>query len=125
VNSVSGLYHEALSAEDIAKVHAVMYRARQHEYQILTKRAWRRKTVFALPEFWALVSQLAGFACAPGDRHHVAIHAITESRIASITKGSSSIARLTVLGASKTTGFESRDYVGDQLGFWQLPRLLA
>jgi protein gp37 len=41
VNSMSDLFHEQLSEEDIAKVFAVMHRADWHTYQILTKRARR------------------------------------------------------------------------------------
>lgn len=41
VNSMSDLFHEALSFEQIAQVFSIMVRAPQHIYQILTKRAER------------------------------------------------------------------------------------
>jgi protein gp37 len=42
VDSMSDLYHESLSFEEIALVHAAMLAAPRHTYQILTKRAARR-----------------------------------------------------------------------------------
>lgn len=41
VNSMSDLFHEALSFEQVDRVVDVMLRARQHQYLILTKRADR------------------------------------------------------------------------------------
>ncbi|MEW5727490.1 MAG: phage Gp37/Gp68 family protein [Pseudomonadota bacterium] len=41
VNSMSDLFHEALSDEDIDKVFAVMALARHHTFQVLTKRSAR------------------------------------------------------------------------------------
>lgn len=41
VNSMSDLFHEKLSNEDIARVFSVMSRARQHTFQVLTKRPKR------------------------------------------------------------------------------------
>jgi len=43
VNSMSDLFHEWLSDEDIDRVFAVMAQARKHIYQILTKRAERMR----------------------------------------------------------------------------------
>ncbi len=43
VNSMSDLFHERLSDADILSVWLVMARARQHTFQILTKRAERMK----------------------------------------------------------------------------------
>lgn len=41
VNSMSDLFHESLTNEQIAAVHAVMGATRRHTYQVLTKRAGR------------------------------------------------------------------------------------
>ena len=43
VNSMSDLFHEALSNEDIAAVFGVMATAPQHTYQCLTKRSMRMR----------------------------------------------------------------------------------
>lgn len=51
VNSMSDLFHEGLSDEQIDRVFAVMARAPQHQYQVLTKRAERLPRYFAR---WAL-----------------------------------------------------------------------
>ncbi|MCA1907985.1 MAG: phage Gp37/Gp68 family protein, partial [Magnetospirillum sp.] len=77
VNSMSDLFHEALSDEDIDKVFAVMATANWHTFQILTKRADRMRdycrsfvarhsseegrnildrTVWPLPNVWLGVS---------------------------------------------------------------------
>lgn len=47
VNSMSDLFHEALSDEDIAAVFGIMAAAPQHTFQILTKRASRMREWFA------------------------------------------------------------------------------
>lgn len=47
VNSMSDLFHESLSDEDIAAVFGVMAAAPQHTFQILTKRAERMRRWFA------------------------------------------------------------------------------
>lgn len=44
VNSMSDLFHEDLSFEDIDRVFAVMASARRHTFQILTKRADRMRS---------------------------------------------------------------------------------
>lgn len=44
VNSMSDLFHEKLSDEDIDRVFAVMALAKQHTFQVLTKRAERMRT---------------------------------------------------------------------------------
>lgn len=41
VNSMSDLFHENLASQDIAKVFAAMALSRQHQFQVLTKRADR------------------------------------------------------------------------------------
>jgi protein gp37 len=53
VNSMSDLFHEHLSAEDIRKVCEAMARADRHTYQVLTKRADRMRELLsgALREF--------------------------------------------------------------------------
>lgn len=43
VNSMSDLFHEDLSFDDINKVYAVMARTPHHTYQILTKRSERQR----------------------------------------------------------------------------------
>lgn len=43
VNSMSDLFHEGLSDEDIAAVFSVMARAHRHTFQVLTKRADRMR----------------------------------------------------------------------------------
>jgi protein gp37 len=47
VNSMSDLFHEKLSNEDIAAVFGVMAAAPQHTFQVLTKRAKRMREWFA------------------------------------------------------------------------------
>ncbi len=46
VNSMSDLFHEALSNEEIAAVFGVMAAAPQHQFQVLTKRAKRMREWF-------------------------------------------------------------------------------
>ena len=53
VNSMSDLFHEALSIPDIARVFAVMAQAERHTFQVLTKRAKRMREVLASELFWA------------------------------------------------------------------------
>lgn len=50
VNSMSDLFHESLSNEEIAAVFAVMAAAPQHTFQVLTKRPRRMKEWFAWVE---------------------------------------------------------------------------
>ena len=50
VNSMSDLFHEALSDDDIAAIFGVMAAAPQHTFQILTKRAKRMREWFAVAE---------------------------------------------------------------------------
>ena len=49
VNSMSDLFHEALSDEDIDRVFAVMALCPQHTFQVLTKRPGRMLKYFAKP----------------------------------------------------------------------------
>jgi len=56
VNSMSDLFHEKLSNEDIAAIFGVMAAAPQHTFQVLTKRAERMREWFewmALEENWS------------------------------------------------------------------------
>lgn len=50
VNSMSDLFHEALSNEQIAAIFGVMAAAPQHTFQVLTKRAKRMREWFAWME---------------------------------------------------------------------------
>jgi protein gp37 len=59
VNSMSDLFHEALSIEQIAEVFAVMYLAPRHTFQVLTKRAERMREVLTHPEFYRLMLNAA------------------------------------------------------------------
>lgn len=59
VNSMSDLFHEALSPEQIAEVFAVMYLAPRHTFQVLTKRASRMRDVLNDPGFYRLVLRAA------------------------------------------------------------------
>ncbi len=66
VNSMSDLFHEALSIPDIARVFAVMAQAERHTFQVLTKRAKRMREVLASELFWADVD-LAHIGLFSGD----------------------------------------------------------
>jgi protein gp37 len=60
VNSMSDLFHESLSDQDIARVVAVMSHAPQHTFQVLTKRPKRMQAFMSrvkpLPNLWLGVS---------------------------------------------------------------------
>lgn len=61
VNSMSDLFHEGLSDEQIASVFAVMIRAKHHTFQVLTKRAKRMRDTFAGFRgrgFWMMVANM-------------------------------------------------------------------
>jgi protein gp37 len=51
VNSMSDLFHEQLVIDDIAHIFAVMAIARQHTFQVLTKRAKAMQEVLSDPEW--------------------------------------------------------------------------
>lgn len=55
VNSMSDLFHEGVPDEFIARVFAVMAVARQHTFQLLTKRHGRMRSLLNRPEFRAQV----------------------------------------------------------------------
>lgn len=55
VNSMSDLFHEALSDEEIAAVFGVMAAAPQHTFQVLTKRAKRMRETLNSASFIARV----------------------------------------------------------------------
>lgn len=64
VNSMSDLFHESLTNEQIAAVFGVMAATPRHTYQVLTKRAARMRAWFE----WArgeFTDQQRGIACAP------------------------------------------------------------
>ena len=52
VNSMSDLFHESLTIHDIAKCLAIMALARQHTYQVLTKRPGRMRELLSATAFW-------------------------------------------------------------------------
>src|SRR4051812_8243950 len=51
VNSMSDLFHEGVPAEFIYDVFSVMAAARQHVFQVLTKRPARMRTLLSAPPF--------------------------------------------------------------------------
>jgi protein gp37 len=55
VNSLSDLYHPAVTDDLIAEVFAVMHEARQHTFQVLTKRPARQAALLASQEFYGKV----------------------------------------------------------------------
>lgn len=59
VNSMSDLFHEDITNEQIAAVWAVMILGHWHTYQVLTKRADRMLAVLTDPSFYALVLKAA------------------------------------------------------------------
>lgn len=59
VNSMSDLFHEDISNEQIAAVWATMILGHWHTYQVLTKRADRMRAVLTDPGFYALVLKAA------------------------------------------------------------------
>ncbi|RKH14332.1 phage Gp37/Gp68 family protein [Corallococcus sp. CA053C] len=59
VNSMSDLFHEALSVKDIALVFAVMALARTHTFQVLTKRADVMARTVGSEDFKGLVLSIA------------------------------------------------------------------
>lgn len=63
VNSMSDLFHEKLSNEQIAAVFGVMAAAPQHTFQVLTKRARRMREWFE----WVAMRLVHGLAMFPDD----------------------------------------------------------
>ena len=59
VNSMSDLFHSGVTVEFIAEVFAVMSIARQHTFQVLTKRHGRMRAVLSQPGFHGLVQGYA------------------------------------------------------------------
>lgn len=59
VDSMSDLFYEAFSMEDIAEVYAIMLLGFQHTYQILTKRADRMRAILTDERFARLVMKAA------------------------------------------------------------------
>lgn len=60
VNSMSDLFHEGLSDDDIARVFAVMSLASQHVFQVLTKRPARMAQLLSSREFVTLMDNHRG-----------------------------------------------------------------
>lgn len=56
VNSMSDLFHEAISDDYIARVFAVMAATPQHTYQVLTKRHGRLRALLSDPLWWNFVT---------------------------------------------------------------------
>jgi protein gp37 len=69
VNSMSDLFHEDLSDEDIARVYAIMARAGQHTFQVLTKRPERARAWYAWVE---RTLHIARHGAQPADARRVA-----------------------------------------------------
>jgi protein gp37 len=59
VNSMSDLFHDGVSDEFIARVFAVMAKASQHTFQLLTKRHGRMRSLLNAPWFSELVTTWA------------------------------------------------------------------
>ena len=57
VNSLSDLFHEAVSDVYIARVFAVMAQASQHTFQVLTKRHGRMRALLNSPDFMQVVAE--------------------------------------------------------------------
>lgn len=55
VNSMSDLFHEALSEAQVAQIFGVMGLAERHAFQVLTKRANRMQVMLSKPSFWTRV----------------------------------------------------------------------
>jgi protein gp37 len=59
VNSLSDLFHKDVPDEFIARVFVVMSMARQHTFQLLTKRHGRMRSLLNSPEFQVLAGRAA------------------------------------------------------------------
>lgn len=66
VNSMSDLFHEAVSREFIARVWAVMGATPQHTYQVLTKRPERMREILSAPDFEVLSNVWLGTSVEDG-----------------------------------------------------------
>jgi protein gp37 len=60
LNSMSDLWHDAVGADLIARVFAVMALAERHTFQVLTKRPGRMHSLLGDNGFWDLVKNVAG-----------------------------------------------------------------
>lgn len=56
VNSMSDLFHDALTEASIARVYAIMALAERHTFQVLTKRSARMRKLLNSEAFWTTVS---------------------------------------------------------------------
>lgn len=59
VNSMSDLFHDALTEESIARVYAIMALAERHTFQVLTKRSARMRKLLNSEAFWTTVARTA------------------------------------------------------------------
>ncbi len=57
VNSLSDLFHEDIGPEFCIKVFVTMAEAKQHIFQILTKRPNRMRNILSMTEFWLEVNK--------------------------------------------------------------------
>lgn len=81
VNSMSDLFHEAISDADIDKVFAIMALCPQHIFQVLTKRSARMRAYFAAPDrlasingaIWALLGTPRGSKIHHGGKWRAAL----------------------------------------------------
>jgi protein gp37 len=69
VDSMSDLFHEGLPVESIARVFAVMAQAKQHTFQVLTKRAPRMAQLLDDEKFWHLVWSAADVVHTRAPKH--------------------------------------------------------
>jgi protein gp37 len=70
VNSMSDLFHAEVPDRFIADVFAVMSLAKQHTFQLLTKRHGRMRSLLNAGDFWIAVDaarMVRGFPVLPGD----------------------------------------------------------
>ncbi|GAA4718916.1 DUF5131 family protein [Phytohabitans rumicis] len=68
VNSMSDLFHERVPDHFIAEVFAAMALARQHTYQLLTKRHGRMRSLLSRPDFLNQVAEAASEMIGSGVR---------------------------------------------------------
>jgi len=75
VNSMSDLWHDAVSVDLLARVFAVMALADRHTFQVLTKRPGRMQSVLASSQFWGLVRAALGDYGPPSPTAEAAVDA--------------------------------------------------
>jgi len=107
VNSMSDLFHESLSNEEIAAVFGVMAACPQHTFQILTKRPKRMREWFR----W-YAARLAAMPTLPADAHRAAARPVPSG--------------LAVVHASQLLGLSSVHFMPDKGNYrpsWPLPNV--